>query len=135
MSIEDGGESPSKIRKEQVEKYINQLEIWMFSKSKKLYMDVMNVWYGISAAIEPGQKPKQALHYQEYLQRAKVYPEIIEYIMKRSEPEAVAAFDRIVDDFNVALERFNPEDKDTEALRKFVSEFEDKAYVLFEKKE
>lgn len=65
---------------------------------------------------EKGKAP----HYAEYAQRENdEEPEVYELIIKRSDSESVAAFDKLVDEFNADFPRII-QGKDKEAIQKFV---------------
>lgn len=95
-----------------------------FASGKKLDVDYLNVWTSLRNRLElikrdslDFQSLPPALHYEKYLQQ---YPEDVEYIMKLSDPEAVAAMDRLVDEYNADLERIRRE-KDFVAVGGFVA--------------
>ena len=88
--------------------------------------DVFNVWTPSSMLATMGDftELKPIRHYGEYftdqdaMYRAKGKPGLFDAVMQRSNPEAVAVFDRLVDEFNADLPRIKQEG-DNEAVQAF----------------
>lgn len=96
-----------------------------FSKTG-ISLDAGNVWVGNSMAASTGNfdKLKPVRHYEEYFRGQDLLyqdvgkPGLLEAVMRRSNPKAVAAFDQLVDEFNADLERIKNE-KDNGAVQAF----------------
>ncbi|MBI2410389.1 MAG: hypothetical protein HYV32_00640 [Candidatus Kerfeldbacteria bacterium] len=108
-----------------------------FSGGRKLTGDSFNAWpFGIMCDEVDDAWPWPAQYYEEYLrkqsrnaaeasykstgeekflQEADVY---VDYVIQRSDPAAVVAFDHLVDEFNADLSRIR-EENDMIALREF----------------
>jgi len=96
MTIEDGGDSMPKYTIDPRDKAMVDSG---FSGGRKLYGDAFNAW----PIYRPIQRLCPVEHYENYLCRTS--PQSKDYIMSISDPEAVAAFDRLVDEFNADVER------------------------------
>jgi hypothetical protein len=111
MSIEKCGDSDKFL-------YCTEEETRYFLHLQKYRLDIdaVNVWQNVLGRYLDRIKPAE--HYETYIRR-KNAPPIADLIMQLSDPEAVVAFDRIVDDFNADLERIK-RDNDFSALKQFV---------------
>ncbi len=111
MPLENSPHADDQERKTHSELY--QYAEERFNDGYKLDHDTMNIWstLGYVTSEIPGiiEKIKPREHYGEYVAKIDqrwgengVYAEMI---MRRSDPESVAAFGRLVDEFNADLER------------------------------
>jgi hypothetical protein len=113
MGIENGGDSPARQNREA--EIAHRLAIW------KLETDARNVFARLDFAVFKGKRGEQFSvkslpHYKDYLtQRAGTPQEEVDFIMSLSDPQAVAAFDQVVDEFNTEVDRINRE-QDFEAV-------------------
>ena len=113
-----------------------------FAGGALLYSDALNVW-PFQTSVESFDELEPVLHYEEYFKNkaeksvkiltennlysqeeitqaaAKNYQERA-LIMQLSSSEKVAAFDALVDEFNVALERIK-NDKDVTRFKEFIN--------------
>lgn len=86
--------------------------------------DARNVFARLDIAVSKGSRGEQFSveplpHYGDYLrERAGTTSDELNLILRLSDPEAVAAFDRVVDEFNADIERINRE-QDFEAVRRY----------------
>ena len=81
--------------------------------------DSFNGWvslYYVTAEGISGLTPR--LTYEEYVRSTNKDPELIEFILRVSRPEAVNAFDDLADEFNKDLDRIK-RDKDLVAVKNF----------------
>lgn len=96
-----------------------------FSKTG-LSLDVGNVWTPTSMTAYMGgfYRLKPVRHYAEYFKEQDLMyqkegkPGLLDAVMKRSNPEAVAVFDRLVDEFNGDLARIKAE-QDNSAVQRY----------------
>lgn len=131
MSIERGDSQPP----------IEENPIYQTTKNNfdigyKLDIDAINVWIrlgSVETLKKIGDKYLPTLpplpHYEEYIREANLRnaktdkgrahgEAFITLIMERSDPEAIAAFDKLVDEFNADFERMKRE-KDYQAMEDF----------------
>jgi len=107
-----------------------------FSKTG-LETDVLNAsWVSnlMNSAIGNYGRLKPVPHYREYFEKQdRIYeaagkPGLLSAVMQKSDPRAVAAFDKLTDEFNASLDRIIT-DEDNDAVQGFlrrVSELRDK---------
>ena len=118
MSVEGGGDSPK--MREHIKKRVDQ----GFSDGRKLYGDSYNEFGWLIAYVDidsvqmipPNYLPLK--HYEEYI-RAHSPQDELDYVMQLSDPEAVAAYNKFIDELNADLERIIKE-KDVTALEAFL---------------
>lgn len=115
MGIENGDDSLNPHHSDAIRKLLSRWE---------LDIDARNVFARLDFAVFAGKSGKQFSvsplpRYRDYLtQRAGTPPEEVELTMSLSDLQAVAAFDRVVDEFNTDIDRINRE-QDFEAVRRF----------------
>lgn len=123
------GEAPEEHSK------IYQYAMERFDAGCNLDHDSMNVWnslaYVMPAVPQSLDKAKPRRHYRDYTaeidQSHGENGEYVEMIMQRSAPEAVSAFDALVDEFNADLDRIKLE-RDFEAIKRFVNKAKELVY-------
>ena len=99
MEIENGGNSQHENDKI-AEEFIRR----MFTHAK-LDHDTYNVWHKLPLNEKQWKGPIEPLqHYEERIRRA---ANLSDLILQLSDPEAVAAYNRLVDEFNAALPEIN----------------------------
>ena len=124
MDIEDGGDN--RVRSDREAEIARRLTEW------NLDTDARNVFAILDLAVLSGRRGKQFFvsqlsHYKDYLtKRDGTSPKEAELTMRLSDPRAVAAFDRVVDEFNADVDRINRE-QDFETVRIF----ENRGFDLF----
>ena len=116
MGIEGGGDKREGIR-------IHLEE--MFADGKSIEQDTYNAWSNAIFVSETDDfdRLRPVLHYSEYLLRPQVPSEnqwISEFIIQKSSPSRVAAFNQLVDEFNADLERIKRE-KDVQTIKNFIA--------------
>ncbi len=114
MSIEGGGD------RDYVKKELERRES-CFNEGDKLDRSVaINILQIFLSLYHSKNEKLKAPHYAQYAQKEnEEEPEVYELIMKRSDPEAVAALDNLVDEFNADFPRMLRE-QDKESVKKFV---------------
>ena len=112
MSIESDGDRPP------INPKIKEIVDSGFSGGRKLYGDSFGQFYVANNCnfTKNTDRLCPLLHYKQRIEEAKSsdghsrYPqEEIDYVMELSDPEAVAAYDQLVDEFNADLERIKTE--------------------------
>lgn len=101
-----------------------------------IYGDAVNVWSVIHVKALLGEFDEMVpvKHYEEYFkEQDEKYadagkPGLYQAVMDKSDPQTVAAFDRLVDEFNGDLEEII-KNKNTKAVQVYI----DKAYLLKKK--
>lgn len=123
------GEAPEEHSK------IYQYAMERFDAGCNLDHDSMNVWnslaYVMPAVPQSLDKAKPRRHYRDYTaeidQSHGENGEYVEMIMQRSAPEAVTAFDALVEAFNADLERIKRE-QDYATIKKFLASAKELVY-------
>lgn len=122
MSIEGGGDILSKQLREQLSpEHIRRAEE-PFDERLKINLDYTNAWAYLVYVLD--QKCIEDLEpirlYEEYFRSKPRERKEVVYIMSMSDPEAVAALDRAVTEFNTDLDRIKQEE-DWEAVENFIA--------------
>ncbi len=101
-----------------------------FNHSSGLNEDSLNVWIGVLARLGHPldlihfEKLVPLLNYREYIQRMHGHdPNEFEFVMDKSNPEAVKQFDALVDEFNTRLEELKA-NQDPEEIKGFFNRAE-----------
>lgn len=106
-----------------------------FNGGCKMDHDAINVWGSLSFVL-PGlsqtwDRVTPRRHYKEYVMESdkknNENQKYADFVMERSDPQAVAAFDALVDEFNADLERIKRE-KDYNALKNFLARAKELVY-------
>lgn len=126
MSLEHSGHESDPSSKEHCYLFVRAME--GFQNGERLDPDTMNVWQNLGYVTpmvpQSLEKVKPRKHYEEYVRendaKNNENGEYVAMVMAKSDPTAVAEFDRMVDEFNADLDRIKRE-KDYAVLAIFIA--------------
>ena len=95
------------------------------TRGYKVYTDYWNAWNAnaVYATLGNAERMNPVRHYEEYLDDPR-YPDYVarkDYVLSKSDPEAIRAINELVHRFNADLERIKKEN-DIEAAKAFGEE-------------